>query len=184
MANMFGLDRNGFRALVLLPTRRHHILLAKNLAFFPFSGAVAMVLLVLVKLLMHMSWSTMLMALLQVPLAFMLFCLLCNMVSILAPYRMSAGTLKAKKPKAIVFVAVFATMLLTPVVLLPILIPQALQLLFAFEGWVPWLPVNLLTSGILLALIGCLYWALLPLQGQLLRRRELAILKEVTEEVE
>jgi hypothetical protein len=184
MANMFGLDRNGFRALVLLPTRRHHILLAKNLAFFPFSATVATVLLVLVKLLMHMSWSTMLMALLQVPLAFMLFCLLCNMVSILAPYRMSAGTLKAKKPKAIVFVAVFATMLLTPVVLLPILIPQALQLLFSFQGWVPWLPVNFLSSAILLALIGCLYWVLLPLQGQLLQRRELAILKEVTEEVE
>jgi hypothetical protein len=31
MANVFGLDRDGFRGLVLLPTRRDRILLAKNL---------------------------------------------------------------------------------------------------------------------------------------------------------
>src|SRR5262249_6136722 len=60
MANVFGLDRNGFRALVLLPTRRDYILVAKNLAFFPFVLLVSLILLVLLKYAMHCSWSVLL----------------------------------------------------------------------------------------------------------------------------
>ncbi len=184
MSNAFGLDRNGFRALVLLPTRRHHILLAKNLAFFPFVGAVALVFLLVVKILVAMPWEGFLTSLIQVPLAFLLFSLVCNVIAMLAPYRFAAGTLQAKKPKPIVFLAVFAMMAMMPVVLAPILIPPGLQLLFSLRGWMPGLPVNLLGSGVMLAGAGWLYRLLLPLEGRLLQRREQAILREVTEEVE
>jgi hypothetical protein len=184
MANVFGLDRNGFRAFVLLPTQRHQILLAKNLAFFPFMAVITLLLLIAVEFLMRMSWGTFCTGILQIPTAFVLYSLLCNMLSILAPYRLAEGTLKAKKPKAIVFLAVFGTMLLTPVVLLPVLIPPGLQLLFFSLGWLPWLPVNLLSAGAILAGVVCLYRLFLPLQGRLLQRREQIILREVTEEVE
>ncbi|HWW03585.1 MAG TPA: hypothetical protein VNZ64_28030 [Candidatus Acidoferrum sp.] len=184
MSNAFGLDRNGFRALVLLPTRRHHILLAKNLAFFPFVAGVGLVLLLLAKLLLRVSWFDCLAGLLQVPLAFMLFSLTCNLLAILVPYRLSQSTLQAKKPKAIVFFAVFLSMLVLPLVMSPTLIPAGFQLLWSLEGWAPWLPVNLLLTVLLLAGAGGLYWGLLPLQGRLLQRREQAILKEVTEEIE
>jgi hypothetical protein len=98
MSNSFGLDRNGFRALVLLPTRRHHILLAKNLAFFPFVALVALGLVSLAQWLAHMSWSSLLTALFQFPTAFLLISLMANLSSILVPYRMSQ-TLKAKNQK-------------------------------------------------------------------------------------
>jgi hypothetical protein len=184
MANVFGLDRNGFRALVLLPTRRHHILLAKNLAFFPFVGGAALVLILLAKFLGRTSWQAVLVGLVQLPAAFLLFSLLYNTLSILAPYRLAPGTLKAKQPRAIVFVAAFGALLLMPVVLVPVLIPPALQLLFSGLGWLPWLPVNLLAAVVILAAVAGLYGAVLPGQGRLLQRREQIILREVTEEVE
>jgi ABC-2 type transport system permease protein len=184
LSNAFGLDRSGFRALMLLPTRRHHILLAKNLAFLPFAAAIALVLLLLVRILIGLPWTQLAASLVQVPAAFLMFCLCGNLLAIFAPYRMAAGTLKARKPKAIVFVAALASMLLLPLVLAPTLIPPGLQCLFSFAGWVPWLPVNFLASLALLALVIWLYTLLLPLEGRLLYRREQTILKEVTEETE
>jgi hypothetical protein len=184
MSNAFGLDRNGFRALVLLPTPRHRILLAKNLAFSPFVGAVALVFLALVALLVRMTWGNFLAGVVQVPLAFLIFSLACNLVAMLTPYRLAVGTLQAKKPRPVVFLAIFITMLTLPLLLVPLLIPPGLQLLFSLEGWMPWLPVNLLASGVLLAAMAGLYWLILPLEGRLLQRREQTILREVTEEVE
>jgi hypothetical protein len=184
MANTFGLDRSGFRALVLLPTRRHHILLAKNLALFPFVAGVGLLLLSLAKVLLQISWFDFLAGLLQVPLAFLLFSLTCNLLAILVPYRLSQSTLQAKKPKPIVLLAVFLSMLVLPIVMSPTLVPAGFQLLWSLEGWAPWLPVNLLLTLLLLAGAVALYCGLLPMEGRLLQRREQAILKEVTEEVE
>jgi ABC-2 type transport system permease protein len=184
MANAFGLDRDGFRALVLLPTRRHHILLAKNLAFLPFVGSVAVIGVSAAKLVLGLTWETYLAGLLQAGIAFMLFSLLCNLLSILAPFRLATGTLQAKKPKAIVFVAVLVTMLCMPVIMVPLLIPAGLRILFNAFDWVPWLPVNLLATLGLVVLAGCLYWQVLPFEGRLLAQREQTILREVTEEAE
>ena len=66
----------------------------------------------------------------------------------------------------------------------PLLIPAALQAFFSFRGWVPWLPVNLLASLGMLVAIAAFYWAMLPIEGRLLQRREQTILREVTEELE
>ncbi len=184
MSNAFGLDRNGFRALVLLPTRRYHILLAKNLAFFPFVAAVAAVLLILAKWLLGMPWAVFLTGVLQVPTAFLLFSLMANLASILVPYRLAQGTLKARKPKPVVVVVLLLSFFLTPVIMTPILIPPACQLLFSTLAWAPWLPVNFLAALVMLAAVSWLYRSLLPLQGSLLQRREQTILREVTEEVD
>ena len=73
MSNAFGLDRNGFRALVLLPTPRDRILFAKNLAFFPFVAAVALILMIVASVLISIPVQAWVGGLLQVPLAFMLF---------------------------------------------------------------------------------------------------------------
>jgi len=184
MANMFGADRDGFRALVLLPTRRHQILLAKNLAYFPFMATVALALLTILGLFTGLSWDGLVAGILQVPMAFLMFSLSSNVLAILAPYRLAPGSLNAKKPKAIVFFAAMGSLAVLPVVLLPVLVPVILQTIFHFAHWLPWLPVNLLTTVVLFPVVVVLYWQLLPLEGRLLERRELAILKAVTEEVE
>jgi ABC-2 type transport system permease protein len=184
MANMFGLDRSGFRALVLLPIRRDHVLLAKNLAFLPLIAAVAVAMLALVGFLLRPTTSVWLTALVQLPTAFLLFSLMCNLAAILMPYRLAPGTLQAKKPKPIALLGVMATMLLTPVIVAPIVISPGLQLLFTHWEWLPWLPVNLIAATAILAGAAALYRVLLPLEGRLLQRREQTILREVTEEVE
>ena len=48
----------------------------------------------------------------------------------------------------------------------------------------PWLPVNLFASILMLAGAVWVYWLLLPLEGRLLQRREQAILPQVTEALE
>ena len=166
MANAFGLDRNGFRGLVLLPTRRDQILLAKNLAFLPLVGAVGVALLLLAEIMLRISLDVFVSGLVEVVMAFILFSLMCNCISILAPYRTAAGTLQAKKPKPVVFLAVALTMLGMPLVLWPVLIPSALQLLCTFlSGMPPWVQVDVVSSMVLLAGVAWLYSMLIPAHG-------------------
>jgi len=185
MGNAFGLDRDGFRGLVLLPTRRDRILAAKNLAFFPFVGAVGLVLLILVHFALHSPWTSSVTGLVQIVIVFLLFSLMCNLVATLTPYRLTPGTLQAKKPKPVVFLAVAITMLVMPIFLFPVFIPPALELVCSFLLTTPvWFPVNLVSALLVLVGVAWLYRALLPVQGRLLQRREQHILREVTEEME
>jgi hypothetical protein len=184
MANSFGLDRNGFRALVLLPARRQDILLAKNLAFYPFFTLLFVLLLGLLKWLLGMSWMTLLISVLQAQAAYLLVCISSNLTSILLPYRLAPGTLKAKKPRPLVILGLILFAPAFSITLAPVFIPAGLQALSIALGWAPWLPVNLLVTLILVPLVGWVYWLVLPMLGSLLQRRELTILREVTEEIE
>jgi len=184
MSNMFGLDRNGFRALVLLPVRRDKVVFAKNLAFFPFVATVTLIVMLLVRWVLRVPWENFFVGLLQLPTAFLLFSPVCNLFSIIVPYRLSEGTLRAQKPKAMVFVAAFSTLLVTPIVLVPVMIPPVLQLVCSTMHWLPWVPVNFLSALAILGIVALLYRSLLPVQGRLLQRREQSILREVTAEVE
>ena len=184
MANVFGLDRGGFRGLVLLPTRRDHILLAKNLAFLPMVTVVGLVVLVLATFVVRASLDVFITGLADILMVFLLFSLTCNLISILTPYRLAVGTLQAKKPKPVVFLAVALTMLGMPLVLWPVAIPSVLQVTSPFIGIPTWMPINVIAALVLLCGVAWVYWALLPAQGRLLQHREQRILAEVTEEVE
>ena len=184
MGNMFGLDRSGFRALVLFPTRRDWILMGKNLALFPFVGGSALVLLVLAGILLHLPWDAWVAGTMQIAIAFLMFSLLCNLLSIFAPYRISPGTLQAKKPKGIVFLAMLVSMVCLPVVLLPAFIPSIVQTSLSVVGWAPWLPANVLAAVPILVAVWWFYRFFIKIEGRLLQRREQDILKEVIEEVE
>ena len=184
MANSFGLDRNGFRALVLLPARRQDILLAKNLAFYPFFTLLFVLLLGLLKWLVGMSLTTMLISILQAQAAYLLVCMSSNFTSILLPYRLAPGTLKAKKPRPLVILGLVLFAPVFSIMMAPVFVPAGLQALCLALGWAPWVPVNLLVTLFLVPLVVWIYWLVLPLQGSLLQRRELTILREVTEEIE
>jgi hypothetical protein len=121
---------------------------------------------------------------LEAPAAFLLFSLLCNLVSILAPARLALGTLQVKKPKPVVFLVAFLNLMVMPVIALPLLVPPVLKLIFASAHWAPWFPVNVLAAALILVAAAVLYALLLPLEGRLLQRREQAILREVTEATE
>lgn len=184
MANMFGFDRGGFRALVLLPTPRDRMLLGKNLPFLALCLVTGTVLLLAFKFLKNLPWETFLAGILQVGIAFCVFSLGGNLLSIFAPYRVAAGTLQAKKPRAIVFVAGIASTLTMPVALIPVILGPALALLVHTLGWNTAIPINLLVSAAVLAGVAWVYRKALVIEGRLLQRRETEILKQVTDETE
>lgn len=182
--NIFGLDRSAFRGIVLLPTPRHYVLMAKNLAMVPFQLVVAVLLFGAVLWKLPFSLDMLLTGLVQIPAGIIVMSLFSNMFAILAPYRMALGSLKAQKPPAIVFLASLIGMFLMPFMMIPLAIPGGFHLLFHSQGWTPWLPIGFISGLFVLAIAGALYAWLIPVQGRLLQRRELHILKQVTEEVE
>ena len=182
--NQFGFDRNGFRALVLLPTQRRLILLGKNLAFMPIALGAGIIFLIVLTIFARVPPAAALAAALQLATTFLLVCIAGNYVSVIAPYRIAAGSLKPTKTPAKTILLIFLSHLLFPVAVLPIFVPPVLELLFRALDWLPFLPVNLLLSLILLAVVAFFYHLSLGSLGDLLQRREREILQVVTQEVE
>lgn len=182
--NQFGFDRDGFRVLVLLPARRTHVLLAKNLATLPFAVVVFAVFLALIAVLARLDRWLILAAGCQFVGAFFALSALGNWVSILAPYRIAAGSLKPTKMKATTAVLVGFIQMLLPLATLPILIPAGLGLLFEAMGWASARPITVLFSAMLAGVGGLVYWWTLKPLGDCFQRREQRILERVTQEVE
>jgi hypothetical protein len=59
-----------------------------------------------------------------------------------------------------------------------------LELLWRHLGWPAFVPVNLLVSALLAAVMLLIYWQSLAPLGRLLQRRETKILQVITVEVE
>lgn len=184
MSNVFGLDRGGFRALVLSPMDRARMLLAKNLAFLPIVLGLGLVFLVTIGSLIRPGLSLLLTAILQVLTGFVLFSCTSNYLSVLAPYRYSMNAVKAKSFRIATFLSALASMILTPLIGCILCIPVLLQLGWNLIRLPGWMPINVLSALALLAASLWLYFLLLPHQGRLLQRRELTILGHVTTDTE
>ena len=184
MYNLFGFDRAGFRQLVLLPTPRKQILLGKNLAFLPIAAGIGAIFLLLVKIIMGVSVIVVLAASLQMLAAFLLLSMVGNLISVLVPYRIAAGSLKPTKSSTTTSVLIFLSRMFFPIFMVPIFFPPAMGLLWSRAGWLPAAPVNLLFSAVLLALLAFFYRLSLGPLGELLQRREKQILEVVTKEIE
>lgn len=183
-ANTFGMDRGGFRALVLLPTARWRILLAKNLALLPLSLAMSSALLAVVAVVLRFPWDLALACAAQFVTGFCVFLAVNNWLACLFAYRIKPGTLQASKATGSVFVGGLATVFLMPLTLAVLLVPMMVQTLWKSAGWAPGLPLNLVLSFIAALVCAWGYARLLPVQGRLLQKRELTILRQVTEELE
>jgi len=184
MYNLFGFDRAGFRQLVLLPAPRKQILLGKNLAFLPVAAGIGAIFLLIVKIAMGISLVIVIAAGLQLIAAFLLLSMVGNLISVLVPYRIAAGSLKPTKSSTKTSILIFLSRMFFPIFMVPIFIPPAMGLLWSGAGWLPAAPVNLLFSAILLALLAFFYRLSLGPLGELLQRRERQILEVVTKEIE
>jgi len=184
MFNQFGYDRGGFRTLVLSPVPRERILLGKNLALLPFALGFGMALLVVAKLAVGIPSVFVAAAAFQLIAAFLLMSTVGNLVSVLVPYRIAPGSMKPTKTTSLVTVLIALSHVLFPTAMIPIFFPAVLGLLLSRWRGLPAAPVILLSSVILLGLMIVLYQFSLSGLGDLLQRREKAILKVVTEEVE
>ena len=182
--NQFGYDRNGFRTLVLSPVPRQYILSGKNLAIFPVSICIGFLFLVIMTLAFNISVVIFLAAIAQLIAAFLFLCIAGNLISILVPYRIAAGSLKPTKVAPLTtFMLIFANMIF-PVVMTPILIGPFLGLIFSRLLNVPGAIVNLFCSVAVLAAAFLFYRLSLNGLGSLLQRREKEILRIVTLEIE
>jgi hypothetical protein len=74
--------------------------------------------------------------------------------------------------------------MLVPVAMAPAFVPPLAELLWRLAGWPDAVPVNLILSVLLAALVALAYWQTLGPLGRLLQRRETKILGVVTVEVE
>ena len=182
--NQFGADRSGFRALILLPTRRDRILLGKNLAFLPLVLTLGAASLTVFAIAARIPWSSAVPAVFQMLAACCLVSLVGNLFSILVPYRVAAGALKPTKLSAKTTLFVLGSHLSFPLLMSPVFLSPVLELICRTLGWFPSLPINLLLSIAILAIVAIAYWSTLSHVGNLLQQRELKILEAVTHEVE
>ena len=184
MFNQFGFDRDGFRALVLLPVARKHTLLAKNLSLVPIATGMGVALLAILTVVVSLPWLVFLAACFQLAATFLLLSIAGNFLSIVAPYRIGSGSLKPTKATGKMTLMIFLSHLLFPVAMAPIFIPPTIGLLSGSAGGWPAALVNALLSLLLAALIAFLYWLSLRSLGDLLQKREKDILQVVSQEVE
>jgi ABC-2 type transport system permease protein len=184
MFNLFGADRDGFRALVLLPAKRRHVLLAKNLSLAPMVFGVGLAMLAGVEIIGRLSPFLILAGCLDLVAMFLLLAIAGNYVSIMVPWRINAGTMKPAKLSTLTAVVMFSTHLLFPVTTLPIFLVSGLALIAdAWLGWPVGL-VNVALSLVLLAAIAFVYRLSLERLGELMESREQKILQVVSQEVE
>lgn len=184
MFNHFGFDRNGFRAIALLPASRRHILLGKNLALGVIAFAVFSFFLVLITVLGHLPFLDVLAAIFEFAAAFLAMSILGNLASILVPFQVAAGSMKATKPSGMTIILAFGCHLLSIPVMSLVALPPLAGMLVA---WLWPLPASLVTLAAAIALAALallIYWLTLGPLGRLLERRGPRILEMVTHETE
>ncbi len=91
MFNLFGYDREGFRALVLSPAARRSVLVAKNISLAPVSLGLGAALLAVVTVMLRLPLLDVAAGLIQLAAIFLLLSAVGNWISVWVPYRVTAG---------------------------------------------------------------------------------------------
>jgi len=184
LANQFGFDRQGFRAFVLSPVDRRLILFGKNLATWPVSATAGLLVLAMMSFWLQLPILAVVAAVFQLATLLLLGSLAGNLLSILVPFHIAAGSMKPTKMPALAMLTMVMFQLLFPVAMVPVFVPALLEWLWQLAGWPVLFPVNLILSMLLATLTAMLYWRTLEPLGRLLQRREIKILNTVTAEQE
>ena len=180
MFNMFGLDRQGFRAYVLMPAERRDILLGKNIGILPFAAVLTVVLVVFVGIVTRMHLTHIVATMLQVVVAFMLYFPISNYTSIYAPIGLATGTMKPVSLKFSVVVVQFFAFLLSPLVVFPAIVALGAEMGIGFFYRIQSVPIYLLLTLVQLPVALWFYrWAVTQ-QGRNLQQEEQKILDVIS----
>jgi ABC-2 type transport system permease protein len=181
MFNQFGFDRDGFRVYVLSAASRRDILLGKNLAFAALGFVAVAVLLVIAQVVLPMRPDHLLAMVPQFVSMNLLFCLVMNLLSILAPTYVAPGSIKASNPKfGAVFLQLAMIMTIVPLTQATTLIPIGAEALLNQLGYAKGAPIFLVLALVQCALVVVIYRWLLSWQAVLFQSREQLILQTVT----
>jgi hypothetical protein len=184
VGNQFGFDRAGFRVFVLCPARRRDVLLGKNLAFAPLALGLSLAIVILLQAVSPMRIDHFLAILPQAISMYLVFCLLANLLSILAPMPIAAGSMKPTNVKVIPVLLHLAFFFVLPLAVAPTLLPLGVEYLLEGLGLVHGLPVCLGLSLLEAVAIIFLYRLVLTWEGILLQIREKKILEIVAAKAE
>src|SRR5207244_2869251 len=164
--------RNGFRVYVLCAARRRDILLGKNLPVAPLAlGLVALVMTIL-QVISPARVDHFLSIFPQSLSMFLVFCMLANLLSIIAPVPIAAGSLKPRNLKGIPLLLHLAFVFLLPPALAFLLVPQGVEFVLVRLGWADGWPIGFLLSLVECVAVMYLYRASLTWEGLLLQARE------------
>jgi hypothetical protein len=177
--NQFGFDRSGFRVFVLGPADRRDVLLGKNLAVAPLALALTIPGIVLLQMLYPMRLDYLLAVLPQFVSMYLLFCLITNVLSIIAPMPIASGTLKPVNPRVIPILLHMSVILFLPICTVPTLLPIGIQFVLESLEWDYGMPICLILSLVECVLVIFLYRLALTWQGRWLQAYELSILETV-----
>jgi hypothetical protein len=181
MLNMFGLDRQGFRAYVLMPAERRDILLGKNLGILPIAAVLSGGLVLFMGITGGMHFTHIVASLIQILIAYFIYFVVSNYTSIVAPIGFAAGTMKPVSMKFSVVALQFIAVLLVPVAITPAAIALGTELLANhYAPQFSAVPIYLLITLIQLPLAILFYRKMLTLQGTHLHEREQAILDVIS----
>jgi hypothetical protein len=185
LGNQFGFDRSGFRAFVLSPVRRENILLGRNLATAAVLVLQTCCFALAFGIFFGMSIDKILAAVLLSASILPLFGLLVNLMSILCPFPIAAGSMQPKHfdliPVLISLALSTVMPMITVLAALPLGIEWGIEVYFKS---ITWMPIALILSVVWLAGSVLLYRYLLPYEGQLLAHREKELLRIVTSKIE
>ena len=184
LGNMFGYDRSGFRAYVLSPLPRRDILLGKNLAVAPLVLGLGLIGFVVVGAVFPMRIDHYPAVLAQILAAFLVLCMMSNVLAILTPIPLAPGSLQPAKIKAGPILLQMLVMMLLPLALLPVLAPYGLEVLLDQTDVVKGVPISLPLSLLVLAVVVLVYRWVVGLQGDWLMAREQKVLEVVTSRAE
>jgi ABC-2 type transport system permease protein len=182
--NIFGFDRTAFRAFVLSPVSRKDILLGKNAGLAPLVFVLGAVVVGIVAIVYPVRADHLLAAFLQIIPMYLVYCVIANLLSIVAPMPVAAGSLKPVRPKGVTVLLHIIFVFVVPVTLSLTLVPLGLEFLLDWWGWHSPFPVYLLAALLECAVIVSVYKVILQWEGRLLQERELRILETVTSKVE
>ena len=174
--NIFGLDRNGFRAFVLAPASRRDILLGKNLSLLPIAVGFGLLGVIVLQIIFPMRVDYFFIVLIQTVPMYLAFCIQMNFLSMLAPMPLPQGSLRPANPKGLAILFHLASFVLFPVVMGMTLVPLGVEYLFHSSGW----PLYLLLTAIEVPVVAFFYSRLLTVQALVLQNREQKILEIVT----
>ena len=181
MLNMFGLDRQGFRAYVLMPAERRDILLGKNLGILPVAIVLSGGLVLFMGIAGKMYFTHIIASLIQILIAYFIYFVVSNYTSIVAPIGFAAGTMKPVSMKVSVVVLQMVAVLLIPIALLPAVVALGAELLVTHDApQFSAVPIYLLITLAQLPLAILFYRKMLSLQGTHLHEREQTILEVIS----
>ena len=182
--NIFGIDRESFRGLILLPAPRYKYLLARNIALFPFVGGMSIAFVIAGSFLLDIPGRLVAVSALQVVQLFLLYTIIGNVVSLYLPHQIGWNGQRTGSSRVLMMCVGIISALLLGVLLLPttlcFFIDDLAARLWNYHGISLGLPI----SAVFLALTLAAYAFSLRFSGDLLFDREQRILDRLLRDKE